>query len=103
MGISDWSSDVGSSDLTHVFDERIRAHETVAQSLGQVAMRRQHDVAAELAAGHALAKEAGAAVVRHVRVEVDHGGVDRKSVVYGKRVSVRVDLGGRLFLKHNNT
>src|SRR3546814_12283258 len=31
-----------------------------------------------------------------------HQGIDRKSVVQGQRVSVRVDLGGRRLIKKNN-
>src|SRR3546814_14233568 len=36
-------------------------------------------------------------------VDAGHAGLDRKSVVLGKRVSVRVDLGGRRFIKKKKT
>src|SRR3546814_12464654 len=44
--------------------------------------------------------------LRHPEVAADdlrlRGGEDRKSVVYGKSVSVRVDLGGRRIIKKKN-
>src|SRR3546814_16200487 len=86
MRISDWSSDVCSSDLPQatavigVDDEPSRA------------------IAASLGGGHAVKR---VAVGRSVETGVfaADGVLDRKSVVLGKRVSVRVDLGGRRIIK----
>src|SRR3546814_20174339 len=83
MRISDWSSDVCSSDLLGVLgDDRVGMARAVAcdmveRGLGAVDdRRRQH------------------------RREIFG---DRKSVVSGKSVSVRVDLGGRRFIKKKKT
>src|SRR3546814_18521060 len=85
MRISDWSSDVCSSDLdgreTHYF--LASAGAGAAPSAGAAASA----AGAALSAGAAAASpSAGAAA-------------DRKSVVSGKSVSVRVDLGGRRIIK----
>src|SRR3546814_12141060 len=69
MRISDWSSDVCSSDLSSSAAEGGRAVSVIAD-LG----------------------------VEQPVERVDHE-VDRKSVVWGKSVSVRVDLGGRRIIK----
>src|SRR3546814_13221918 len=61
---------------------------------------RQHDVAIQASGAHAE-------VEHSQQVELAFGGLfaiphlrrDRKSVVYGKSVSVRVDLGGRRIIK----
>src|SRR3546814_17374229 len=72
MRISDWSSDVCSSDLEHRPAER--------------------------------PADAGDAA-DHPSLFADDGGggPDRKSVVKGKSVSVRVDLGGRRVIKNKST
>src|SRR3546814_11660036 len=104
MRISDWSSDVCSSDLRYdaiggkavvgpadrdadhdrlvVGDPRFRAHD-----------RRMHD---PLTVDHA------AEAARPGGVD-DRRREDRKSAVEGKSVSVRVDLGGRRILKKKTT
>src|SRR3546814_13312732 len=72
MRISDWSSDVCSSDLRGVAAVEIQRR--TLEILGTLQVeRRQHPVA------------------------------DRKSVVSGKSVSVRVDLGGRRIIKKKRT
>src|SRR3546814_16750512 len=95
MRISDWSSDVCSSDLDH------------------------HDLQVGMLGEHALADQAGQGLLerlrlcgiilgvivrpadRRHRMAIGAAGVeDRKSVVSGKSVSVRVDLGGRRTLKN---
>src|SRR3546814_19547330 len=43
--------------------------------------------------------QAGASVPPSVSAGLFHRREDRKSVVYGKRVSVRVDIGGRSIIK----
>src|SRR3546814_17802752 len=91
MRISDWSSDVCSSDL-------VVATDLMQAQLGAIEIQRRVDV------GH---PDHG--------VQVFHAGFpssirrsagvwpaarDRKSVVSGKSVSVRVDLGGRRIIKN---
>src|SRR3546814_17489347 len=98
MRISDWSSDVCSSDL--------QRHRLVRALLRLVQPRLREDQ-----------RQLPARRARHPRPSVAvHGGVrgdgagdgpavrtpaqlDRKSVVKGKSVSVRVDLGGRRIIK----
>src|SRR3546814_20012874 len=89
MRISDWSSDVCSSDLGRVARRRRKP--------GQPPGGHDACVGAGGAAGGAGDHGQPGAVERG-------GGVffrpsDRKSVVKGKSVSVRVDLGGRRILK----
>src|SRR3546814_18990209 len=96
MRISDWSSDVCSSDLGGLADDR---HQAVAQQadqplpdLADVGLgRRRNQRPERLHVG-----------LQHHHVRAFEGDVDRKSVVSGKRVSVRVELGGRLFIKKKN-
>src|SRR3546814_10957272 len=76
MRISDWSSDVCSSDLPH-------AH--VGDDHGGGAHPRRHGRAAQAHDPLRLGGGRRTGVARQ----------DRKSVVKGKSVSVRVDLGGR--------
>src|SRR3546814_18990525 len=76
MLISDWSSDVCSSDLIALADMGdCWSLEQVTDALSILA-----DTALQLASRHLLRQ-------------------DRKSVVEGKSVSVRVDLGGRRIIK----
>src|SRR3546814_15293793 len=107
MRISDWSSDVCSSDLERIAP-RVAAW-----------VRRMVDVA-EPRSGQFLADDEIPATLepvlrRMMREQVPHlqkvadmlgawananAGADRKSVVWGKSVSVRVDIvGGRLIKK----
>src|SRR3546814_20572163 len=95
MRISDWSSDVCSSDLNEVRDLGQRADGALAV-LGGVA-----DV---LDVGADDRREPrGQGVDHRARIVDAQGGLrhvgDRKSVVSGKSVSVRVDLGGRRIIK----
>src|SRR3546814_11675511 len=91
MRISDWSSDVCSSDL------------------GRPGARRRH-LGARAPAGAAQLRRLGAAQGLQPAVQPRLAGVreggrpgDRKSVVKGTSVSVRVDLGGRRILKKKKT
>src|SRR3546814_15100682 len=102
MRISDWSSDVCSSDLG--------GRRVVAQRRASVRLRRGGDGQgrASVPAGAACgacgtqrrtgrgisARFAAAGPLRPGRVLID-----RKSVVEGKSVSVRVDLGGRRIIQ----
>src|SRR3546814_19077134 len=102
MRISDWSSDVCSSDL-------LAAAEPVGQ--GRTARdeleRHRVDAVAQAGRRRAVGEDMAlvAATARAGRLDADHavGPVfdagDRKSVVSGKRVSVRVDLGCRRIIK----
>src|SRR3546814_19911671 len=84
MRISDWSSDVCSSDLHHGLQRRAHPGE-----VGEAVAARSHDD------GVVVMAEGGQKVAGG-----SHGdGEDRKSVVSGKSVSVRVDLGGRRLIK----
>src|SRR3546814_17352475 len=78
MRISDWSSDVCSSDL-------------------------DTGVGAAIACGSQKWNGNCALLVRAPRKIRHSAGRDRKSVVSGKSVSVRVDLGGRRIIKKKQT
>src|SRR3546814_16300464 len=80
MRISDWSSDVCSSDLQSDFDAVLA--DRFGNAVGGESWH--EDVAARLR-GRGISLR------------------DRKSVVSGKSVSVRVDLGGRRIIKKKNT
>src|SRR3546814_15361956 len=120
MRISDWSSDVCSSDL-------IRAQRRIGQPLlrehalvdfrAELAVRPlERGNAGDLAVDEALADAHALAFgelgeghpVDQPRqrsfdpAALDEADEDRKSVVEGKSVSVRVDLGGRRVIKKKN-
>src|SRR3546814_11076984 len=101
MRISDWSSDVCSSDL-----------EVAARPIEQDMVGHADRVGGAVArqAVHRLARDlAGKLLVQRLRLlgrqprragfGAARGRTDRKSVVEGKSVSVRVDLGGRRIIK----
>src|SRR3546814_7402540 len=98
--ISDWSSDVCSSDLTGGGEGRGRAAALAAGN-------RREDAGAPAAhparraAVHRPDQRAAAAVAQRARAR-RHRCQDRKSVVSGKSVSVRVALGGRRIIKKKN-
>src|SRR3546814_17177951 len=105
MRISDWSSDVCSSDLEHLAVEEdavalLPARDHLGGQRVEVdALRRAvgRPVDLRIVGAHRRLEEGGAAAVeRDVRV-ARRG--DRKSVVAGKSVSVRVDIGGSRILK----
>src|SRR3546814_21048201 len=95
MRISDWSSDVCSSDLRQV--EALGANLTLdpeqvaeciqATGIGFMFAPAHHSAMKNVAA---VRKELGVRPIFNIL-----GPLDRTSVVQGKRVSVRVDLGGR--------
>src|SRR3546814_19149640 len=98
MRISDWSSDVCSSDLVHDDDHRHFGGKT-EKRLGLFGVFDVHEEAKQL-------NDAGQKVYSSIEVEPNFAGKgkaylmgDRKSVVLGKSVSVRVDLGGRRIIK----
>src|SRR3546814_15167719 len=86
MRISDWSSYVCSSDLEiHLHGNPI--HGLDARVINRLGMARSFQITNIFP---------GLSVFENLRF-----GVDRKSVVKGKRASVRVDLGGRRIIKKN--
>src|SRR3546814_20378484 len=89
MRISDWSSDVCSSDLPDRGAEGARRRRGRAQGRGRrgVRQRQRRD---DLPRG--IEARGGA-------LPVD---LERKSVVKGNSVSVSVDIGGRRIMKSNN-
>src|SRR3546814_20765139 len=95
MRISDWSSDVCSSDLP----QRLVDADEVREA------RRQIDVPATIfALLPTLIGSHRDIAEQHRRLRVGHAPVieepdDRKSVVQGKSVSVRVDSGGGRLIK----
>src|SRR3546814_19691488 len=89
MRISDWSSDVCSSDLT---DARGAAQRF---SRRQPGLFRRRDRARQQPRRTGEERRAGDRPHRAGR----RARTDRKSVVSGKSVSVRVDLGGRRIIK----
>src|SRR3546814_20707857 len=129
MRISDWSSDVCSSDLLvldrlplgkNVADRRgvggqVVGHEAI--DLIWIDAARRPDVPPLFGVrriGHVEIAEVGdreydvpAAIKLIVRLAaraaVEHAPEDRQSVVSGKSVSVRVDLGGRRIIKKKKT
>src|SRR3546814_16936008 len=122
MRISDWSSDVCSSDLDIVedvfaacrvikdrrIDQRVhfdagidRLHRMMPKHIIACARRDCVDIleyAARLPAGRGPAVDS----TGNVADEETLIKLDRKSVVSGKSVSVRVDLGGRGIIKKKN-
>src|SRR3546814_18537365 len=90
LRISDWSSDVCSSDLDRSGSARFPGASPVRPAPPRIAARR---------------------ITLMTDDDTPHGlgrglttyGEDRKSVVQGKSVSVRVDIGGRRIIKNKNT
>src|SRR3546814_17138767 len=106
MRISDWSSDVCSSDLQQKFDQaeqRFREAEEIASGR----KKPTPGTAEAPAEGEGEGKPAASpkpgidvkAMVRAIQFG-DEREADRKSVVEGRRVSVRVNLGGRRIIKN---
>src|SRR3546814_11838614 len=97
MRISDWSSDVCSSDLAFgAVDAEIRDMwdlEKEAQAAAFDAVQPGAPCESVDAAARRVLERAG------LGPDYRLPGLDRKSVVSGKSVSVRVDLGGRRIIK----
>src|SRR3546814_20537527 len=111
MRISDWSSDVCSSDLAaHGVNP---ASQPVLSRVPALTLAESYKRGDNYEYGRALETAAttvlGADLARRVLGDLlllndtglDRLGGDRKSVVGGKRVSVRVDPGGRRNIKKN--
>src|SRR3546814_13747624 len=111
MRISDWSSDVCSSDLAS--KERRALNQGVHIVVGTPGRLRDHLERGALglsALRVAVLDEADEMLDMGFRDDLEGILDDRKSVAQGKRVSVRVDLGGRGIIKqkqhkhtHNHT
>src|SRR3546814_17202158 len=106
MRISDWSSDVCSSDLLHDHPDQLARRLLDVENLEHVLGRQRFEI-----------EPVGRVVIgaNRLRVAIDHDrleasilqrkarmAADRKSVVWGKSVSVRVALGGRVISKKKN-
>src|SRR3546814_14451162 len=103
MRISDWSSDVCSSDLVPVdrkddADARRRLSPRLAAAPGQRADRLTPGKTAATSAR----RRPGTAVRASEAYRPTCRAIDRKTVEYGKSVSVRVDHFGRRYIKKNN-
>src|SRR3546814_15535740 len=113
MRISDWSSDVGSSDLAALVQARSSRPEPSCRACSQVARQPVRRAASrcqgrrEAAVQHQSGE--GGDVARQHAVVVEEGGalaerrLDWKSDVLGKSVSVRVDLGVGRIINKNKT
>src|SRR3546814_17866720 len=111
MRISDWSSDVCSSDLSLISRHgtaRITRFDLVCGAISVMALIVWLGLGrASLAVMFAVVADAAGAVPTLRKAWHDPASesalffvlVDRKSVVSGKGVSVRVDLGGRRIIK----
>src|SRR3546814_19502681 len=118
MRISDWSSDVCSSDLKNVdwrLFSRLVIPGVIGGILGAYVLTQVHaDVARPVVLAYLTAiglyllwrgikyppTDRKPKVIEPLGLV---GGLDRKSVVEGKSVSVRVDIGGRRILKKKKT
>src|SRR3546814_18820871 len=107
MRISDWSSDVCSSDLRlaavavqRLDDQRAVAPVEILHRVEIAGDHRRRHIFGEIEHEHFLGRVADRdRVVDHQRLARD--ALDRTSVESGKSVSVRVDLGGRRLIKKN--
>src|SRR3546814_14879778 len=111
MRISDWSSDVCSSDLKEdrrpvggeiVGGEPIALHQHRIGRDGAHVRYEPAKMPGDLPVGRFVVLDRGRNAACFAQaVNLDH--LDRKSVVSGKSVSVRVDLGGRRIIKKKIT
>src|SRR3546814_13223660 len=105
MRISDWSSDVCSSDL-RVQDAAVDPHRITDKAQVDIALYAGIGVRLTLAQ-HLFAQDQAAILARNAdRAPASAGDpaddLDWKSVVQGKSVSVRLDLGGRRIINKKN-
>src|SRR3546814_15636235 len=94
MRISDWSSDVCSSDLPNLQPKYLGS----PQSPVGIQRKRRRGLLQHPATDLAGTLRSGISQRRRTRQDF-RAFLDRKSVVSGKSVSVRVDLGGRRIIK----
>src|SRR3546814_13124649 len=98
MRISDWSSDVCSSDLL-VADARSARRSRVEREIARLERILTHTRSRIVIWRARLGLCRNASGVLEKVADLRRRLADRQSVVEGKRGSVRVDLGGRLILK----
>src|SRR3546814_14667369 len=112
MRISDWSSDVCSSDLILDHPEplplkrmgKVCPSEPTELWFRPFTKKKIADLTSEeVAALRVKAQERAVSLNKNVVPMKTHSYLDRKSVVEGKSVSVRVDLGGRRIIKKKKT
>src|SRR3546814_10551892 len=96
MRISDWSSDVCSSDLS--WSAKACPAKRIGSASAAIAHVGQLFISVELADHVEVADQLLADFVVHFHVPAGSV-IDRNSVVEGKRVSVRLELGGSRFIK----
>src|SRR3546814_12144904 len=102
MRISDWSSDVCSSDLlAHKAMEEAADKTALEYGLAWVRPTLGNYVSHDLIEGLGRLPCEPAPMTEQEAQELGELEADRKSVVKGKSVSVSVDLGGRRILKKN--
>src|SRR3546814_15576775 len=104
MRISDWSSDVCSSDL-HLYS--FTRGSTTEYSRSVIRLTRMNIAAKISTIPSTVGKSRAWIAVTSSRPmpgqeKIVSVNTDRKSVVSGKSVSVRVDLGGRCIIKKKN-
>src|SRR3546814_18769320 len=99
MRISDWSSDVCSSDLASGNDPRSPRNATIPRRRADAARVRNTRPRSWSGCARTGAGAAGIAAKARPASRRE----DRKSVVEGKSGSVRVDLGGRRIIKKKKT
>src|SRR3546814_14536749 len=94
MRISDWSSDVCSSDLLLPLLSLSfpRDHQAAARTAAPLGLSMELDDREAGYAGAGCGDQAG-------NSDLSQAALDRKSVVEGQSVTVRVDLGGRRIIK----
>src|SRR3546814_14724622 len=97
MRISDWSSDVCSSDLPHEHATLRRKPDNCLRN--PAASDRRAGSSHPIIDNRAAAAAPQSAGSSHRNAVHSGRRLDRKSVVEGKSVSVRVDLGGRRIIK----
>src|SRR3546814_16204095 len=104
MRISDWSSDVCSSDLAEARALLAKAEADADDLMTRRAAMAEDKIAAaerqavadvRAHAAEAATDAAGAIIAQQHGARPDKTPIDRKSVGWGKRVSVRVEIGGR--------
>src|SRR3546814_19214078 len=102
MRISDWSSDVCSSDLFPqllVRGASLAALTSVGQDIVQALFARAHVHAFPVSSRSRSATLRAASILRLCLGISPRSAADRKSVVEGKSGSVRVEFGGRRNIK----
>src|SRR3546814_15846906 len=103
MGLPTAGADPGRrSGLRPRHPRRVRSRSFAGKAVGGVAPTYGNGALPESRRGHSAAGEGPNPAGRHTRalhMWPQPATIDRKSVVEGKSVSVRVDLGGRRILK----